>query len=371
MTDFQNDAYWMAKALKLAERGLFTTSPNPRVGCVIVKDGELVGEGFHQRAGEPHAEVHALAMAGERARGATAYVTLEPCSHYGRTPPCADALIKAGVARVVSAIEDPNPSVAGQGLAKLEAAGIETRHSVLAGEAEALNRGFLKRMHTGHPWITLKLAASLDGATAMANGESQWITGPEARADVQRGRARSCAILTGIGTVLADNPSLNVRMPGATRQPDRIILDSQLRMSSTAHLLTLEGITWVLHGPTADPDARARLTDTGARLAELPLDPTTGSLDLSAVRDWLGRAGYNEVWCEPGARLAAGLLQAGLVDELVLYQAPKLLGSNTRPLLDWSIPSLAQAVQWVPVDTRWLGSDLRWCLKPALAPEKA
>ena len=371
VTDFQNDTYWMAKALKLAEQGLYTTSPNPRVGCVIVKEGRLVGQGFHQKAGGPHAEVHALAMAGDQAKGATAYVTLEPCSHHGRTPPCADALIKAGIARVVSAIEDPNPSVAGQGLARLQAAGIQTRHSVLVEDAEALNRGFLKRMRTGHPWITLKLASSLDGATAMANGESQWITGPEARADVQRGRARSCAILTGIGTVQADDPALNVRLPETQRQPDRIVLDSQLRISPSARLLALDGVTKILHGPNCDPQAMAKLAEAGAHLVEIPLHPTHGSLDLLSVRNWLGREGYNEIWCEPGARLAAALLQAELVDELLLYQAPKLLGSNTRPLLDWSIPSLAQAVQLVPVENRRIGTDLRLRLRPVKSAENA
>jgi len=364
VTDYQNDAYWMAKALKLAEKGLNTTSPNPRVGCVIVRDGQLVGEGYHERAGSPHAEVHALAMAGEAARGATAYVTLEPCSHHGRTPPCAEALIEAGVGRVVAAIEDANPEVAGRGLALLQKAGIDTHAGVLAEDAEALNRGFLKRMRSGRPWLTAKLASSLDGATALANGESQWITGPEARQDVQLGRARSCAILTGVGTVLADDPSLNVRLPGMTRQPDRLVLDTRLRAPAEARLFTTNGRVRILHGPRADEESAARLAAVGADLTPLPLEMTTGQLDLHAVVNWLGEQDYNEVWIEAGAILAGSLLKAGLVDELLLYQAPKLLGANVRPLFDWSIPSLAQAVQLVLVDTRQIGADLRWRLRP-------
>lgn len=362
MIDYSNDAYWMARALKQAERGLFTTAPNPRVGCVIVKDGRLIGEGFHERAGEPHAEVHALAMAGAEAKGATAYVTLEPCSHHGRTPPCAEALVDAGVARVVAALEDPNPDVAGRGLARLEAAGIATRSGVLAEDAEALNPGFLKRMRTGLPWVTLKMASSLDGATALASGESQWITGPEARQDVQRGRARSCAILTGSGTVLADNPSMNVRLPGVTRQPDRLVLDTRLRTPTDARLFQAEGRVRLLHGP--DIGDASELEAAGAELSELPLDATTGYLDVNALMRWLGQAGYNEVWVESGSTLAGTLLKAGVVDELLLYQAPKLLGANVRPLLDWAIPSLAQAVSLVPLDVRMIGPDVRWRLRP-------
>lgn len=371
MTDYQNDAYWMAKALKLAEQGLNTTAPNPRVGCVLVKDGRPVGEGYHERAGTPHAEVHALAMAGSAARGATAYVTLEPCSHHGRTPPCAEALVNAGVARVVAAIEDPNPQVAGRGLALLEAAGIATRSGVLVEDAESLNRGFLKRMRTGRPWLTLKLACSLDGATALASGESQWITGPEARRDVQRGRARSCAVLTGSGTVLADDPSLNVRLPGVTRQPDRLVLDTRVRTPHDARLFASEGRVRILHGPAPDADAANRLRQAGADLAGLPLDAASGQLDLHALLHWLGGQDYNEVWVEAGAILSGGLIKAGLVDELLIYQAPKLLGAHIRPLLDWSIPSLAQAVQLAPVDIRQVGRDLRWRLRPVTVSDTA
>lgn len=229
MTSLQTDAVWMSRAIALAEKGRLTTTPNPNVGCVLVKDNQLIGEGYHKKAGTPHAEVHALAQAGAEAKGATAYVTLEPCSHYGRTPPCAEALIKAGVARVVCAGLDPNPQVAGKGIDMLRQAGIDVTVGVLADQAELLNPGFLKRMRTGLPFVTLKMAASLDGATAMKSGESQWITGPEARADVQQGRAISCAVVTGVGTVLADNPSLNVRLAECSRQPVRIILDTHAR----------------------------------------------------------------------------------------------------------------------------------------------
>lgn len=362
--DYSNDANWMARALKLAERGANTTSPNPRVGCVVVNQGRLVGEGFHIRAGGPHAEVHALAAAGERARGATAYVTLEPCSHQGRTPPCADALIKAGVVRVVCAMTDPNPEVAGQGLARLQAAGIQVRSGVLTEAAELLNPGFLKRMRTGKPWVTLKVAASLDGATAMANGESQWITGPEARADVQAGRARSCAVLTGVGTVLADDPSLNVRLAPDSRQPARVVLDSRLSMNPNARMLTLPGVTWILHGPRVDSARVAALVDKGAKLVELPVDEHTHRLRLSDVMAWLGRTGFNEVWAEPGATLAGELMTRQCVDELWLYQAPKLMGSLVRPLLNCPLATLAEAIDLHPVDIRQIGNDVRWRLRP-------
>ncbi|WP_232819265.1 bifunctional diaminohydroxyphosphoribosylaminopyrimidine deaminase/5-amino-6-(5-phosphoribosylamino)uracil reductase RibD [Saccharospirillum mangrovi] len=365
MSDYRNDAFWMARALALAAQGLTTTTPNPRVGCVLVRDGEVVGEGFHQRAGEAHAEVHALAAAGDRARGATAYVTLEPCSHQGRTPPCADALIKAGVSRVVTAMEDPNPQVAGRGLARLEAAGIDTRSGVLAADAEALNVGFLKRMRTGHPWLTLKLAASLDGATALANGDSQWITGEQARAHVQHGRARSCAILTGVGTVLSDDPSLNVRLDNTERQPARIVLDSNLRTPANARLLSLDGNTWLLHGPNAPQAQRDALTKAGAHLAEMPLNDAK-QLDLAAVIHWLGKQSFNEVWIEAGATLAAGLLDGGWVDEVRLYQAPVLLGSSIRPLYATALDKLSDAQRFNVIERRSLGDDLLWTLRPRL-----
>ncbi|WP_028670729.1 bifunctional diaminohydroxyphosphoribosylaminopyrimidine deaminase/5-amino-6-(5-phosphoribosylamino)uracil reductase RibD [Saccharospirillum impatiens] len=363
MTETQSDEFWMAHALGLAALGLTTTMPNPRVGCVIVRDGQNVGEGHHVRAGTGHAEVHALAAAGDRARGATVYVTLEPCSHYGRTPPCAEALIAAKVARVVCAIEDPNPKVAGRGLARLAAAGIDVRSGVLSQDAEALNRGFFKRMSTGRPWLTLKLASSLDGATAMASGESQWITSPAARADVQRARAERCAILTGVGTVQADDPSLTVRLEGTERQPDRVVLDTHLNTPADARMLSLPGATWILHGNEAPEARRAALTATGARLVVLPRD-AAGHLDLTAVMIWLGQQAYNEVWAEPGATLAAALLQLSLVDELWLYQAPVLLGAATRPLFSAQLDRLAEGLAFSVMDVRSVGPDLRLQLRP-------
>lgn len=370
MPDYRNDAFWMARALQLAARGLTTTTPNPRVGCVLVRDGAVVGEGFHQRAGESHAEVYALAAAGDKARGATAYITLEPCSHQGRTPPCAEALIKAGVSRVVAAIKDPNPSVAGRGLARLEAAGIDTRSDVLAGDAEALNHGFLKRMRTGQPWLTLKLAASLDGATALANGASQWITSVESRLHLQHGRARSCAILTGVGTVLADDPALTVRLDNQHRQPARIVLDSQLRTPPDAKLLSLEGETWLLHGSNVEATQQQALRQAGARLHALPLNDS-GQLDLSAVMNWLGQQQYNEIWTEAGATLAASLLNGGWVDEVRLYQAPILLGSAIRPLYATALTQLSDGLQFNVVERLSLGSDLCWRLQPRLKSPSA
>lgn len=357
-----SDEYWMAQALRLARRGLLTTTPNPAVGCVIVKGGRKVGEGYHIKAGTPHAEVHALATAGQDAQGATAYVTLEPCSHYGRTPPCAEALIAAGVARVVCAIEDPNPRVAGQGLSRLAAAGIDTRSGVLVEEAEAVNLGFLHRMRTGRPWLRLKMASSLDGGTALASGESQWITGPEARRDVQQGRAEACAILTGIGTVLADDPSLNVRLDGVERQPDRVVLDSQLRMPISARMLTLPGDTWVLHGPEASAARREALAAAGAKTVALPLGDAQ-RLDLAAVLDWCGAQSWNLVWAECGARLAGALVGGSLANELWLYQAPRLLGSSVKPLLNWSLSSLSEALSPEVMDVRQVGADVRWRLR--------
>lgn len=363
VTETQSDEFWMAHALRLAARGITTTMPNPRVGCVIVRNGCIVGEGYHVLAGTGHAEVHALADAGERARGATAYVTLEPCSHHGRTPPCAEALINASVARVVCAIEDPNPKVAGRGLARLSAAGVAVRSGVLSEDAEALNRGFLKRMRQGLPWLTLKLASSLDGATAMASGESQWITGPAARADVHRARSERCAILTGAGTVQSDDPSLTVRLAGIERQPDRVILDTHLSTPAAARMLSLPGNTWVLHGHDASVQRQSALAEAGARLVVLPHD-AAGHLDLNAVMSWLGQQAYNEVWAEPGATLAAALLQMNLVDEMWLYQAPVLLGAATRPLFSANLDRLSQGLAYAVVDARSVGADLRLILRP-------
>lgn len=331
------DEMYMARALKLAQRGRFTTHPNPNVGCVIVKDGEIVGEGFHYRAGEPHAEVHALRMAGERARGATAYVTLEPCSHHGRTPPCCEALIAAGVARVVAAMQDPNPQVAGRGLYRLQQEGIEVSHGLMMAEAEALNKGFLKRMRTGFPWIQLKLGASLDGRTAMASGESQWITSPQARRDVQRLRAQSHAILTSSATVLADNPKLTVRWDELNpdvqalypqenlRQPVRIVVDSQNRVTPDHALVQQPGETWFVRTRN---DSRA----WPESVREILVPEHRGHADLVTLMMLLGKQQINSVWVEAGANLAGALLQAGLVDELIVYLAPKLLGAEARGL---------------------------------------
>ena len=351
----------MARALQLAERGLYSTDPNPRVGCVLVRDGVVVGEGWHERAGGPHAEINALQQAGAQAAGATAYVTLEPCSHHGRTPPCSTALIAAGVARVVAAMQDPNPRVAGSGLQALQQAGIDTASGVLGAAAEALNPGFVKRMRTGLPWVRCKLAMSLDGRTAMASGESQWITGPDARRDVHRLRARASAILTGIDTVLADDPALTVRLeePAETvvRQPLRVVLDSRLRMPAAARLLGLPGETLLLTGVT-QLEQHARLARAGVTLATLPLQ--AGRLDLAAVLRHLGELELNEIHVEAGATLCGALLQAGLLDELVVYMAPHLMGDAAHGL--FSLPSLehmAQRLKLRVTDIRAVGDDWR------------
>lgn len=350
------DSQWMAQALRLAERGLYTTSPNPRVGCVLVKEGKAVGEGWHERAGEPHAEVHALRAAGKAALGATAYVTLEPCSHHGRTPPCADALIAAGVQRVVAAMQDPNPLVAGEGLQKLRAAGIEVECGLMEAAARELNVGFVSRMTRGMPWVRSKIAASLDGRTALANGTSKWITGDAARHDVQHWRARSCAVLTGIGTVLADDPQLNVREIPSARQPLRVVLDSDLRISPRAGILQ-NGQT-LIYTASSDTSKHRVLQACGAELATLA--GKDGQVDLPAVLDDLGRRGINEVLVEAGRTLNSALLQAALVDELVLYLAPKLLGDAARGLA--AMGELTQLHQGVAVkwqDMRQVGNDLR------------
>ncbi|MBV4366027.1 bifunctional diaminohydroxyphosphoribosylaminopyrimidine deaminase/5-amino-6-(5-phosphoribosylamino)uracil reductase RibD [Erwinia phyllosphaerae] len=364
------DELYMARALELARRGRFTTTPNPNVGCVIVRDGEVVGEGYHFRAGEPHAEVHALRMAGEKARGATAYVTLEPCSHHGRTPPCCDALIAAGVTRVVAAMQDPNPEVAGRGLYRLQQAGIEVSHGLMMQEAEALNRGFLKRMRTGFPWVQLKLGASLDGRTAMASGESQWITSPEARRDVQRLRAQSSAILSTSATVLADNPSLTVRWDELNsdiqtdyaqqdlRQPIRVVIDSDNRVTPQHRLIIQPGETWLAR---QQPDER----EWPANVTQLPVPRLNGQTDLVSLLMLLGRRQINNVWVEAGAQLAGALLAAGVVDELIIYLAPKLLGDAARGLCHLpALAQLAEAPAFTFSDIRQVGPDLRLTLTP-------
>lgn len=348
------DSQWMAQALRLAERGLYTTSPNPRVGCVLVHHGKVVGEGWHERAGEPHAEVHALHAAGAEARGATAYVTLEPCSHHGRTPPCADALIAAGVRRVVVATQDPNPLVAGQGISKLRKADIEVECGLMEGTARDLNIGFFSRMTRATPWVRSKIAASLDGRTALANGTSKWITGEAARRDVQHWRARSCVVLTGIGTVLADDPQLNVREIETGRQPLRVVVDSELRTSLNARILA-DGL--LIYTASEDADKRAALQ---ACRAEVVVLAAGGQVNLPAVLSDLAQRGINEVLVEAGRTLNGALLKAGVVDELVLYLAPQLLGDAARGLADLGeLTQLQQrvALQWQ--DVRQVGSDLR------------
>ncbi|MDU2399032.1 MAG: bifunctional diaminohydroxyphosphoribosylaminopyrimidine deaminase/5-amino-6-(5-phosphoribosylamino)uracil reductase RibD, partial [Klebsiella sp.] len=312
------DEMYMARALKLAARGRFTTHPNPNVGCVIVKDGEIVGEGFHYRAGEPHAEVHALRMAGEKAQGATAYVTLEPCSHHGRTPPCCDALIAAGVSRVVAAMQDPNPQVAGRGLYRLQQAGIDVSHGLMMNEAEALNKGFLKRMRTGFPWVQLKLGASLDGRTAMASGESQWITSPQARRDVQRLRAH-----VRWQELSADTQALYPEEN--LRQPLRVVIDSQNRVTPEHRIVQQAGETLFAR-------LRADERQWPESVRTLLVPEHNGHLDLVLLMMLLGKQQVNSVWVEAGATLAGALLQAGLVDELIVYIAPKLLGNAARGL---------------------------------------
>ena len=359
-----DDRAWMRRALALAEGGRYTAAPNPLVGCVLVRGGQLVGQGFHRRAGEGHAEVLALAEAGPRAAGATAYVTLEPCAHHGRTPPCAQALIGAGVARVVAAMADPNPRVAGQGLAQLRAAGVAVDCGVLADQAAALNPGFLKRMASGRPYVRVKMAQSLDGRSALADGASRWITGPAARADVQRWRARSQAIVTGVGTVLADDPQLTVRDVPDAPQPLRVVLDSRLRTPPTARLLREPGATLIA---TVDAGAApaAALSAVGAQLIALPA--TAHGVDLGALLDALGRRECNEVLVEAGPRLAGAFLSAGLADELIVYIAPHLLGHGARPACELpAITRMADRLDLTPLDVLSFGPDLRLRLRPAV-----
>ncbi|GAB4057090.1 bifunctional diaminohydroxyphosphoribosylaminopyrimidine deaminase/5-amino-6-(5-phosphoribosylamino)uracil reductase RibD [Uliginosibacterium sediminicola] len=357
---------FMRRALQLAERGLYTTSPNPRVGCVIVNAaGEIIGEGWTQPAGQNHAEIQALndaAARGHSVAGATVYVTLEPCAHFGRTPPCCDALIRAGVGHVVSAMSDPNPLVAGQGLARIAAAGIGVTENLLADEALALNRGFVQRMTQGRPLLRLKIAASLDGRTALANGESQWITGEAARADGHHWRARSCAILTGIGTVLADDPLLNVRAVETPRQPTKVIVDSQLRMPPGAAILRTPGC--LIATTVQDAKQHAPLLAAGAEILVLPAHE--GRVDLQALVAALAKRNFNEVHVEAGAILNGALLSAGCADELLVYLAPTLLGPSARAMLDFpALPHLAEASRWQIEDQRLFGTDLRLMLRRA------
>ncbi len=355
----------MARALRLAERGRLTTHPNPRVGCVIVRDGEIVGEGAHLRAGEPHAEVHALRQAGDRARGADVFVTLEPCAHHGRTPPCAEALISAGVGRVWVAMQDPFPRVAGRGIERLRAAGIETHVGLMQAEAQRLNRGFVSRLTRGRPFLTLKLGTSLDGRTAMASGESRWITSAESRADVHRLRADAGAVMTGVGTVTADDPQLTVRDAGSElRQPDRIVIDSQARVPADARVWS-EGARrfWMVgRAPAAVP--------AGVEALQVPT-VAGGAVDLAGVLASLAEQQVNEVLLECGPRLAGAFLQQGLVDEIVAYVAPTLLGHEARPFAELpGLERLSQRMQLQWLDVRQIGPDLKLTARPLAAPAK-
>lgn len=371
------DIKMMSRAIQLARKGFYTTRPNPSVGCVIVNDNQIVGEGYHQKAGEPHAEVHALQMAGDLARGATAYVTLEPCSHYGRTPPCALALINIGVKRVVVAVEDPNPQVGGRGIQMLRDAGIQVDVGLHRDEAYALNLGFMQRMESGMPWVTVKLAASLDGKTALSNGASKWITGPEARRDVQRLRLRSCVLVTGVETVLADDPSLNVRYSelgcltaqlseAQVLQPLRVILDSRCRMPIRAALFAIESPILLVSTVPYSPDFMAQLP---IHVTCLQLPAIEGRISLPALLSYLGKS-CNQVLIEAGATLAGAFIGAGLANELVLYQAMKILGAQGRNLLelpDYQVMADIPALRLV--DERKVGADTRLTLrlKPKLS----
>lgn len=351
----------MATALQLARHGLNSTHPNPRVGCVIASDDQIVGTGWHERAGECHAEINALADAGSKAIGSTAYVTLEPCNHSGKTPPCVDALIQAKVTRVVFAIEDPNPEVCGTGSRRLEQAGIEVQSGLMIGEAEDLNAGFLKRMRHGRPWVRVKLAQSMDGHIALANGSSQWISGSEARADVQKWRARSDAILTGVGTVLADDPSLNVRIGKAPRQPLRVVADSQWRTSPDARILNIGG--QVLIAGSNESEMPGALAGSRAELLALP--PVKGQVDLQRLLQELGRREINELQVEAGAMLCGALLEQALVDEILIYQAPNLMGGGAiGPFATPRLDKMDDRVHLKWLDARRIGNDLRLRFKP-------
>ncbi|MGY4490887.1 bifunctional diaminohydroxyphosphoribosylaminopyrimidine deaminase/5-amino-6-(5-phosphoribosylamino)uracil reductase RibD [Pseudomonas sp. TE3610] len=365
------DAHYMARAIELARRGLYTTHPNPRVGCVIVRDGQVVGEGWHVRAGEPHAEVHALRQAGELARGATAYVTLEPCSHHGRTPPCADALVNAGLARVVAAMQDPNPEVAGRGLKRLADVGIQVLSGVLEAESRALNPGFLKRMEHGVPFVRVKLAMSLDGRTAMASGESQWITGPAARSAVQRLRARSSVVLTGADSVLADGARMTVRAeqlgldPETTalalsRPPLRVLIDGRLRVPLDAPFFQAGPALVVTCAQGAEASVYQQ---QGHEL--LMVAAVDGHVDLAQLLQLLAARGTSEILVEAGPTLAGAFARQGLVDEYQLFIAGQFLGSTARPLLDWPLARMAEAPRLKIIEMRAVGDDWRVIAIPA------
>ena len=361
-----NDYHYMAMALRLARKGLNSTHPNPRVGCVLVKDGDIVGSGWHEKAGLAHAEINALNQAGDKAQGATAYVTLEPCCHQGRTGPCSQALIKAQVARVVVAMLDPNPLVAGKGMQQLADAGINTQHGILQQQAEALNPGFIKRMQQGRPWVCCKLAVSLAGHTAMADGESQWTTGKQPRLDVHHWRARSSAILTGVGTVLSDDPSLNVRWPDFADefQPLRVILDSRLQTPKSAKCLTLPGRTLIFTQNT-DEQKIKQLQQAGAEIVPMQSDTEDTGIDLHRVMQYLADAQINEVWVEAGATLNGALLQAELMDQCFIYMAPHFMGSHTRPMLETTgLNAMKDRIDLEITQVRAVGNDWRFTVIP-------
>jgi len=382
-----NDLEYMALAIRLAKQGLYTTSPNPRVGCVLVKDDEIIGQGFHIKAGQGHAEVNAIADAkqrGNETKGATAYVTLEPCSHFGRTPPCAQGLINAQVARVVGAMMDPNPEVAGNGFDMLRAAGIEVVDNCLAAESAKLNPGFIKRMSmmgknagtngTALPYVRLKMATSLDGRTAMQSGESQWITGPEARAEVQRIRAQSCAIICGADSVLIDDPAMNVRIhpevsddslqtPQTIRQPLRVIVDSQHRVKPSANIFTHLGKVVIASPTEPEHHITSDVCDVEYIQIQTASNHKSQQIDLPSLLQKLASQGINEVLVETGARLAGAFIEQGLVDELIVFTAPTLLGSDARPAFHLPFAKMDQQIRWAWQDVRMVGNDLKLVLK--------
>ena len=355
---FSADDYrFMSRALQLAKKGLYTTAPNPNVGCVLVKNNEIIAEGWHEKAGEPHAEIHALNQAGKLAEGTTVYVTLEPCCHQGKTAPCTDALIKAKVKCVIAAMVDPHNKVAGQGLKQLQEAGIEVEQGLLEEQAKALNPGFIKRMQTGLPYVSCKLAMSLDGRTAMASGESKWITSTAAREDVQKLRAKSAVILTGIGTVLKDDPAMTVRLEGVTKQPVRVVVDTNLSMPTTARMLNEPGKT-LLMTCSADESITQDLKKAGADIHMMPYCNT--SVDLKSVLEQLAEMQINDVLLETGATLSGAMLQAGLIDELIIYIAPILMGNQARGL--FALPELEKMqdkIELEIIDQRLVGQDIR------------
>jgi diaminohydroxyphosphoribosylaminopyrimidine deaminase/5-amino-6-(5-phosphoribosylamino)uracil reductase len=364
MSEFSaEDNRHMAEALRLAELGLYTTDPNPRVGAVVVKDGKVVGRGFHKLAGEAHAEVLALQEAGAAAKGATLYVTLEPCAHEGKTPPCADAVVKSGVARVVAAMTDPNPLVSGKGFEKLKAAGIRAEEGLMAPQAKALNPGFISRMTRGRPWVRTKLAASMDGRTALANGESKWISCDASREDVHRWRARSSAVLTGIGTLLADDPTFTVRLPGKWRQPMKVIVDTNLSTPANAKVFALNPDLVYIATGVDDPEEHEPLNAIGANVQVFP--ERRGFMDLKSILETLAELECNEVLMEAGAGMNGALLEAGLVDELILYMCPSLLGDKARGMFSLpGISSMDERRGLEIVDARMFDKDLRLILRP-------